>query len=201
MLPAYIIDRKINFLAKQRKLLDKSKFYISNHIFENLSVISLFNVKKFFVDKFNFTNIDQQQNLYKISLFQSLPRIFVELTTLIFLVGVIFYNSLVQNNLKEIILLVSIFLYAAIRLMPSLNEILSSYQSIKYFLINFKSISNKFKNINNNITNNSNSLSPFNFNDKIFLKNLSFKYNSDGKYIFRKLNFEIKKNSLFGIQG
>lgn len=202
MLPALVIDRKINILAKERKLLDKNKFYISNHIFENLSVISLFDVKNFFLNKFNFANLNQQQNLYKISLFQSLPRIFVEITTLIFLIGVIFYNSLAHSNLKAIILLVSLFLYAAIRLMPSLNEILASYQSIKYFLINFVSISNKFTNNNKNIfISESKSVPDLKFNDKILVKKLSFKYKDDGEYIFRNLNFEIKKNSLFGIQG
>ena len=92
LLPSIFIYRKIDKLAKERKFLDKNKIYISNHIFQNLSIIKLFKIESYFIDFFSNANLNQQENLFQISKIQLLPRIFVELTTLTFLVLLIFLN-------------------------------------------------------------------------------------------------------------
>ena len=202
LLPSIFIYRKIDKLAKERKFLDKNKIYISNHIFQNLSIIKLFKIESYFIDFFSNANLNQQENLFQISKIQLLPRIFVELTTLTFLVLLIFLNIYFSIDLEKIILIITIFLFAAVRLMPSINEIMSNMQQIKYFLNSFLSINIKIKNIdliNENFLNNKST--ELIFEKEVNIKNISFKYPGETKDIIKNLSFKIQKNSLFGIHG
>ncbi|XOJ73442.1 ATP-binding cassette domain-containing protein [Candidatus Pelagibacter sp. Uisw_114] len=47
----------------------------------------------------------------------------------------------------------------------------------------------------------SNKKNNLNFKDKITLKNISLQYKNDEKFVFNKLNLEIKKKTTFGIKG
>ena len=74
-LPSILIHKQIDDLAVDRKNLDKNKLYISNHIFQNLNLIKLMKVEEFFKQKFQFFNKGQQNNFYKLSKIQVLPKI------------------------------------------------------------------------------------------------------------------------------
>ena len=202
LLPSIFIYRKIDKLAKERKFLDKNKIYISNHIFQNLSIIKLFKIESYFIDFFSNANLNQQENLFQISKIQLLPKIFVELTTLTFLVLLIFLNIYFSIDLEKIILIITIFLFAAVRLMPSINEIMSNMQQIKYFLNSFLSINEKIKNINlNNENFLNNKYTDLIFEKEVNIENICFKYPGETKDIIKNLSFKIQKNSLFGIHG
>lgn len=197
--PSIFIYKKIDQLAKKRKSLDKNKIYISNHIFQNLSLIKLYKKELFFINYFQKANLDQQINLFEISKIQLLPRIFVELTTLFFLVLMIFFNIYFNVTLEKLILGISVYLFAAIRLMPSINEIMSNLQNARYYYNSFKSVENKIN--KNNLKKIENKKSNITFQKSICVKNLTFSYPDEDKKIFSNLNFEIKKNTLFGIYG
>ena len=200
-LPSVFIYKKIDRLAKERKFLDGNKIYISNHIFQNLSIIKLYNKELFFVDFFKKANHGQQDNVFQISKIQLLPKIFVELTTLLFLTLMISLNIYLEITLEKMILGISVYLFAAVRLMPSIHEIMSSLQNVRYFYNSFVSVNNKInkkeiiqqklykKTLN------------FNFKNNIIIKDLNFKYPNEEKKIITNLNFEVKKNTLFGIHG
>lgn len=200
-LPSVFIYKKIDRLAKERKFLDGNKIYISNHIFQNLSIIKLYNKELFFVDFFKKANHGQQDNVFQISKIQLLPKIFVELTTLLFLTLMISLNIYLEITLEKMILGISVYLFAAVRLMPSIHEIMSSLQNVRYFYNSFVSVNNKInkkeiiqQKLDKKTLN-------FNFKNNIIIKDLNFKYPNEEKKIITNLNFEVKKNTLFGIHG
>lgn len=200
-LPSIFIYKKIDRLAKERKFLDGNKIYISNHIFQNLSIIKLYNKELFFVDFFKKANHGQQDNVFQISKIQLLPKIFVELTTLLFLTLMISLNIYLEITLEKMILGISVYLFAAVRLMPSIHEIMSSLQNVRYFYNSFVSVNNKInkkeiiqQKLDKKTLN-------FNFKNNIIIKDLNFKYPNEEKKIITNLNFEVKKNTLFGIHG
>jgi len=200
-LPSIFIYKKIDRLAKERKFLDGNKIYISNHIFQNLSIIKLYNKELYFVDFFKKANHGQQENIFEISKIQLLPKIFVELTTLLFLTLMISSNIYFEITLEKMILSISVYLFAAVRLMPSIHEIMSSLQNVRYFYNSFVSIDhkiNKRKIIHQKLDT---KVLNINFKNNIIIQDLSFKYPGEEKKIITNLNFEIKKNTLFGIHG
>lgn len=205
-LPSLLIHKKIDNLAVARKNLDKRKLYISNHIFQNLNLIKLMKVEEFFKKRFRFFNKGQQNNFYKLSRIQVLPKILVELSTLVFLIIFIFLSLIIKIPLENLVTLVTIFIFAAIRIMPSINQIMSSLQSIRYFNNTFLSISDKKEYQLKTqskllVQKNSNSKNGTQIEDKIEISNVFFKYPGNDNYTVKDINLVIKKNSIFGIQG
>ena len=205
-LPSILIHKQIDDLAVDRKNLDKNKLYISNHIFQNLNLIKLMKVEEFFKQKFQFFNKGQQNNFYKLSKIQVLPKILVELSTLIFLIIFIYFSFAFKVSLENLITTVTIFIFAAIRIMPSVNQIMSSLQSIRYFKNTFISISEK-KDYQLKtprelaVKNDMSSENKMQIKDKIEISNMFFKYPGSDNYTLKNINLVIKKNSIFGIQG
>ena len=201
VLPSILIYKKIDRLAKDRKFLDKNKIYISNHIFQNLSIIKLFKKELFFIDIFKEANLGQQNNLMGLSKIQLLPKMFIELTTLSFIIMMIILNIYISTSLEKMIMVVSIYLFAAVRLMPSINELMGSLQSVRYFYNSFVSVDSKITIKTPVHIEMGNASEDLNFKSEIKINNLSFNYPGDEKNVIHNLNFKIKKNSLFGIHG
>jgi ATP-binding cassette, subfamily B, bacterial PglK len=205
-LPSLLIHKKIDNLAIERKNLDKKKLYISNHIFQNLNLIKLMKVEEFFKRKFQLFNKGQQNNFYRLSRIQVLPKILVELSTLIFLMIFIIFSITMDTSLENLITLVAIFIFAAIRIMPSINQIMSSLQSIRYFNNTFLSISEK-KDYKLRILsklqdiNHQHSKDDTEIKNNIVISSVSFKYPGNENHTLKDINLVIKKNSIFGIQG
>ena len=193
-----IFSRKIKDLGNIRY---KNSALAVKQIQESLGGIKeviLLNVQNFFLDKYNFYNKSNAYSNMKSNTIFQIPRILFELLVVIFIVIYLFFFTSFDSDLTEIIIILSTFVVASSRLIPSINRILSSYQNLKYkkksvevIFLELNSTQNKFINQKKN---------------KILLKNLyfedvSFKYNNSSKYIFKSLNFRIEKKDKIGIQG
>ena len=86
----------------------------------------------------------------------------------------------------------SVYLFSTLRLMPAITRIISYGNSLKFSFNGINLIYNEFKKYK--ITHNKiyETEEEITFNDKLSVRNLSFRYNQDSKYIFNNLNFEIK---------
>jgi ABC-type bacteriocin/lantibiotic exporter with double-glycine peptidase domain len=101
----------------------------------------------------------------------------------------------------DIIVILSFYLAAAYRLVPSINKIFVSYQQIKFGKPSIPKIMEYYtlKKVNKFIEN-QNLNDSIGFQNKIILKNISFSYQKD-KEIIKNLNLEIFKNKIVGISG
>ena len=95
----------------------------------------------------------------------------------------------------------SVYLVSTLRLLPAITRIISYGNSLKFSFNGVKLIYsefNKFKISKNDISENDEKIT---FNDKLLIKDLTFRYNQGSKYIFKNLNFEINKGEMIGIFG
>ena len=83
------------------------------------------------------------------------------------------------------------------KLMPALNRIIVSTQNIRNASVSLNKISNEVYEFYENIELinelKKDKVNPVNFEDKILLKNIKFKYPSKNIELFNNLNLEIKK--------
>ena len=123
----------------------------------------------------------------------------IEFSLVLFIGSLIIFLVINQKNLNEIITFVGILAAAAFRLLPSIIRLNNSLHELKYHLPSAKVIIKNLENDKNN-----------NFQDnlkkddipefqELKIKNLSFSF--DQKIVFEKINFEIKKNKIYGIIG
>tara|TARA_Y100001933_G_scaffold76058_1_gene77377 strand:- start:349 stop:2109 length:1761 start_codon:yes stop_codon:yes gene_type:complete len=165
--------------------------------------IILENKYEYFIERYK--NFDQKMRISQASnqYIRLYPRYFLEGVGLFVLALV---SVIISNRSNENMLALAGTLALGIqRLLPSLQQIYSSWSGLK---ANNASIENIFFHINN--FKNKNLLEKFSknyqkkdipFKSSILLSNIYFRYEKSQKYILKEINLEIKKGKKIGIKG
>ena len=127
-----------------------------------------------------------------------LPKLIIEpfLIIILFLVGYFLINDKGIINAVPVIGAIALISQKLLPLIQSIYQSITQCKTGKDSLINVLYLLNqKSLNIKNL------DIQPFIFNDSIKISNLSFTYGGKSKYIFKNLNFEIKKGETIGIIG
>jgi ABC-type multidrug transport system fused ATPase/permease subunit len=144
------------------------------------------------------------QSDYKQGFYVSLTRIWFELLGISGLCALIMFMIFQEKDLKEIIIVLTLFLLVFYRLIPSVSRILNAIQNLTYHrsVINSVYSDLQFNNTKCNFSVKKNLLSKnIIFNNNISLKNIYYKYRDQNKILFNGLNFEFKKGKFYGIYG
>ena len=160
--------------------------------------VILLNVQNYFLNKYFFFNKKNcDSNMNSNIIFQT-PRIVFEFLIAFLILAYLFFSTIKNFELTEVIITLSIFTLTSLKLIPSINKILSSYQTLKYNKSAVNVISNELNKTNKQV----------NFIKKKFsilrelsFLDVSFNYSKEDKYIFKSLNFKIKRGEKIGIQG
>lgn len=174
-----------------------------NHGFTSYKEIQLTDSKNFFVRSFtsNLRNIALIG--YKVDAIGSLPKSILEVTGIIVVLIFIYINIFVIGNSNDYFATLTLFALSGLRLMPSVNRILSSINRIRYAGPTIQILEDELKRFKNSKINEKlleNKNINISFNKEIFINNLSFGYN-DKSYLFKNINLKFKKNSLNIILG
>jgi ABC-type multidrug transport system fused ATPase/permease subunit len=133
-----------------------------------------------------------------------IPRIFLEFLSIYGLVLMILLQIFRSRPTEDLIPILSMFLAASFRLIPSINKIMASIQSIKFTKPVVDGIIEEFKIIDSKksiVKNETLKISTLNFENNIEIKNLNFQYESTSKVILKNINLNIKKGSAIGFIG
>lgn len=163
-----------------------------------IRIIKIFNLEKTiskFLYKPYFNSVDAE---FKTGVILQMPKLLIEVCSILTICFVILFMSLVENSPNEEILLFLI-IYAAIgiRLIPASTRIISSFQRIKTYSPPLILLFNEFTKTKKN------SFLTEKINYKISsikLKKVSIKYKNH-KPILKNVSIELTKNSIFGLIG
>lgn len=157
----------------------------------------------FFVDSFNSAVQQMSTANQYLDLTQSLPRFFLEtsiVTVMMSLAMILLYQGQPSG---ELILMLSVFGLAGIRLLPSMNRILNSLNSIKYMQGVLKDVMSDIvsaTNMNNTVqVNESSQTNEFIF-ESLTLENISFNYVPNTP-VLKNISLTIKRNHSIGFVG
>ena len=180
---------RIKFMEKRLSILDES--------IHNLKDIYIYQKMKYFIFRFNLAVSSYLRTMKSFTIIQSLSRPLFELIGVLTLVSITLIQYLDGESSSTIVTTIGIFLAATLRLMPSLNKIITSLQFTKYFNITIDKIHNElalFDVEKINISNDN-----VQFKKIINFKNVSFKYPNKDENVLENLNFTINKNDKIGI--
>ena len=171
------------------------------NLINGIKEILIFGKIKKILEQFN-DSLKSLENVdVKNGVVTSYPKVLLEQSVILIFIIIILLMSRIGETNDNIIVLLSFYLAAAYRLVPSINKIFVSYQQIKFGkpsipkIMEYYNLKKDNKFIENYETNKS-----LGFENKIILKNISFSYKND-KNIFKDLNLEISKNKIIGIIG
>ena len=198
----HFTKKKLFELSEKRAELAKLNLGKLTTVVNGLSEIQLYGIQNNF-KKYIMHSISAFDNLIILrGIIGSLPKPLLEVLTIsIFSIALILtINMNLEISLNEIIAIFSVYLIAALRLMPFINGLGSLYNKITLGHASFKILETEFGKIKKNKKNNSeNSLSKDYEIRKIELKNISFRYSKYDKFLFKNLNLEINDKEKIGI--
>lgn len=197
----FSISKKfVNRWSKNRKLIEGVFAITSLEGMKGIRDIKMYGIINPFVKKFQKEKSELNSITSKFNTLNAFPRYFFELLTVITLVVYLTAVSLYGLNIQSLIPIIGIYIAATFRILPSVNKILVSNQSSKFYKTSVNFIINEFEEASKGIENQE-SGSRIEFNNSIHIKNLRFSYNEVEKVILDNLNLKISKGSTIGIKG
>ena len=190
--------------------ITNSSNFLSNIIqsIESIKEIKVFNTEQYFINK-NKNLVDSLSETEKFYKTLSLvPKLIIEAFTFGILSLILSVLVWIGMDIKMFIPSLSAFAVAAVKLLPSINKISSNLSNATYYMPNLDNIvalvhSDSFKEdiLLKNKDDYKNKTKFVDFNDKIAIKNVSFKYDKSEKFIFDNLNLTLLPNKSVGIIG
>ena len=194
-----ITSKKIKKWGKLRQENEFESVKQMQEGFGGIKEVKFYGVENFFLERYRKFNTIVAETGRKHQTLIQLPRVFIELIFIFSICVSILINTFILKDNSTFIETLALFAASAIRLMPSINKILNSIQSIKYAYPVIEKLELEFIEINNYKKANEKVLK-INF-DSLIIKNLTYFHPETTIPVIDNLNIEIKRGELIGIVG
>ena len=198
-------DSNVSRWGEARQVADEEKIKYLQQGFGGIKQIMLSQSLDYFLHLFQRPNIVSGLMTKKEYIFQYLPKQFIEILGIVGLVGVCVFMVLQGRTSLEVMAMLGLLATAGFRLIPSFSRILRNLQSIRFGWVSVEMLAKEMSRNGNKPENRM----PFgekknddlSFNHDLRLRDISFRYEQNGKELLREINFEVKKGECIGIVG
>ncbi len=193
-----ITKNRIEVWGNTRQLSDEKRI---QHLQQGLGGVKdakILGREKEFLNQFEYPNRRLALIARNMATVQGLPRLWLELITVISLVLLIVFLVNQSDQLTEIIPILGLFAAGAFRLMPSSNRLISAIQQMRFSIPIVQTLAEEFL---LDIPSKESNLSSIEFEDLIEVKEISFSYPNTKVLALNNINFKIKKGETIGIIG
>jgi ABC-type multidrug transport system fused ATPase/permease subunit len=177
--------------------------HINKHLLQGLGgvkEVKLMGKEDFFLHEFFKYNTIKTKTIAKqLSLIQ-VPRLYLEFLAVLGIVSLVFLSIYRNINLENLLTILGVYMAASFRLIPSVNRIMSSFQTIKFHQPVVNLLYNELKQFNVDF-HYKNDNGKIEFKKEIQLNNISFHYSTDKRLVLKDINIIINKGDCIGIVG
>ncbi|MAZ79892.1 MAG: hypothetical protein CMD72_04020 [Gammaproteobacteria bacterium] len=171
---------------------------------DGLKEIRILGSAKFFEDAVD-KHSDSYANFYaKYQLIGQIPKYFIESLLLIFMVTVIAINIYIGNTTSQIIPILGMFAFGALRLAPSMNQVLSSLTHLRF---GTDALNRLYDDLTDQLESDVEVLNNENVRNvderfySLTLENVRFKYNEAKNNTLDSINLNINSGDFIGLVG
>ncbi len=194
------IKRSVREWGETRQNQSQARIKTLQESFGIIKEIKVLNIENFFSSKHKKQAAELGNASVKQNFISEIPRFYLEfIAGSAFLVVCIIF-SIGEISIVKLFPIIGLFAVCVIRIIPSVNRIISYMNTFKFCLPAVNLIDKNFKRKQDDREDSLN-LSKISFNKSIKLDNVSFKYESNGREILKNVNIEIKRNNFVGIVG
>jgi len=195
----YLIKTPIFKWGKSREEIDN---YIAKLLSESITSIrevKIFQKENFYFNRFERANKIKANITKNQKTFSQIPRYYFEFVAVLGLLSFVIFLIIDGNEIKGILIKISVFLVGIFRILPSINRIIGAYQKLSFHLPSYQIIEKETASAVKFISEIQNE-KPQVFNHSIRFENVSFSYNKKNT-VFDQLNIEIFKGEKIGLIG
>ncbi len=197
----YFLGKKLKKFGTKRHNIQNFLQQQINQALNGVKDLKLSSRENFFLKNFYLVTKNMRYVMTSINSWQMIPRHALEFLTIVSFILICFIGFISGKNFSELIILLGLYSAATFRIMPSLNRVMVSYNSIKQtktvidkIFLDFSLTKNR-KNFNDEVYQ---SLGEIN---EIEIKNLSFKFPNQKEFLIKDLDLKIEKGQYVGIYG
>ena len=196
----YFIFRKyIHKIGKQRFKNNELRFLAVNSAFSSPKELKIGGLEKIYVDRYSEYAKNYAKNQSSIIILSQLPKFFLEAIAFSSILLLIIYLIIQNNNLNDVIPIISLYVFAGYRLLPSMQQIYISFNQLNYVGPALNSLYNDLKSLKTiDIENNKEDVI---FKKNIKLKDIYYNYPDRSKTTLKKINMNISAQTIVGIVG
>tara|TARA_B100000575_G_C23143700_1_gene666780 strand:- start:19611 stop:21308 length:1698 start_codon:yes stop_codon:yes gene_type:complete len=189
----YSVNKIVKKLGRQLTDSNTSRIKLINDSFKGFDIIKLFQKGNTFIEMFKIMTKSLTDAAFKNLFYLKLPKSIFEL--MIFIVVFIMIITLEYTNNQDLLIsYLSVSAVSIYKIIPSLNKLSNSFQTIQYFSTPFNEIVEYFDTLEEE--DDKTTINEFKL---ISYENISFSY--DKNKILDSIEFKINKNDFIGIHG
>ena len=169
---------------------------------DNILQIKLLKKTNFFKKNFDHKATNNNNKVGMLTFLQSIPKIFIEMIAVLLLFSVISYLIYSEKSQEEILIMLTLFAVAVLRIIPVSNKLISFLNTYSAFIPSLELLYtelNKSKNEINDYSKEDDSKIE-NLNT-IEVKDVTFGYGNRKNTIFEKININFDKGNIYGLVG
>ena len=190
-------DRLYNWGLQRQSNLQKLIQFMQEG-FDGIKIIKLLGRENFFFNKFKVHNFNLSKISTKTYFFQGVPKLLFELVGIFFITFSLFFLYYSGKTLIEITQILSIYVAASFRILPSVNKMATSLQLLK---LNSSAINVLYKELKSFKKETQTSYEKFSFNNNIVVDIKKFKYPNSNNFEISDVKLNILKGQKIGIIG
>ena len=194
----FLLKGKLNAWGVERQTNIQKKIQFMQEGFDGIKIIKLLGRENFFFDKFKFHNVNLSKILIKTNFFQNMPKLLFEFVGMVFVTLSLFILYHSGKSLIEITQILSIYVAASFRILPSVNKIVLSIQLIKLNHPAMNVLYQELKSFKKEVRH---SYEKFSFKKNIFVNIKKFKYPNSNNFEISDIELNILKGQKIGIIG
>jgi len=196
----YFVRGKAKYIGEKVTASNGDRFRMADECINSIALMKITQVSKVFINRFSKPSFINAENNAKSRLLEVAPRYVVE--TFAFVIIILFILHSLNSGLgsSEILPLMTMFILAAYRLLPSVQQIYLSIIKIRFnssaldiLLRDYCPINFEVKDIDDG--------DAISLDKSICFRNVSFKYPLSNRYALDNVNIRIDKNTTVGIVG
>ncbi len=194
-------NKYLDDLGKKRETHAKESIKEIQNGFGNFRETVIFGLRKLFSKRFELHNKEFSSVGVKRDTIIQIPRYLLELLSVTGISVILFVLIETKLSLPEIMVLLGVFVFATVRMLPSVTKIIRSIQTIKFNNVVVEKIYNElyyFKNSEKKFEEKKSKKIDF---KKLSLKNLNFNYPNSDNLILKNIDLNILKGDKIGIIG
>jgi ABC-type multidrug transport system fused ATPase/permease subunit len=190
------IKNLITRYGEERLISNDKRFKNVNDSLKSIKDVKFYNAEQYYLDEFSkaqqsFLNLTAKNTLLSV-----LPKYLIEIFAIGGLFTVTIYIISLNNHIVSYLPILSVFILAAYRLLPLIQQIYVSFSTMKFFYPVLKIMEEVNNLVETKIIRPSDKLK---FNHTIEFSNISFSYGE--KLVLSDISFDINKSDVIGLFG